>query len=219
MRRALTPVAAYAAVLLTAAACKDHTLSECFDSGGTAYSIALANDTALTFRWPADHQPVKYWVEQTGTLPANVDSGLALWMGALRCGEVSVLKVTDSATADVIITNPAQMPPAFIAALHADSINACKGRTDPVVDDTLRLITLPIHTYVAPQGLDSAATESCYHFVVAHELGHTLGIFSHSPNADDLMNFIPKRRALTVNDRFTIQTLYHLSHVGISIAP
>ena len=219
MRRSLIPITAYAAALLVAAACKDTTLSECFESGGTAYSVALANDTSLTFRWPASHQPVKYWVEAKGSLPANVDAALSLWLGAARCGEISVTRVTDSLAADVIVTNPVQLPPASLGALHADSTTACKGRTDPDVDDTLHTLTLPIHTFISPQGIDSALTESCYHFVVAHEIGHTLGIFAHSTDPEDLMYTNPRRRVLTTNDKFTLQTLYHLSHVGLAIAP
>ena len=217
LRRALTPVAMYAAVVLTAAACKDNTLSQCFESGGTAYTVALGGDTSLTFRWPASHQPVRYWVEP-GPLPVNVDTALSLWTDAMRCGEITVTRVADSTTADVIVTNPVQLPPANAAALHADSTLACKGRTDPDLNASNQLV-LPIHTYIAPQGIDSAATASCYHFVVAHEMGHTLGIFAHSPNAADLMYTNPFRRVLTTDDRFTLQTLYHLTHVGIAIAP
>jgi matrixin len=218
LRRAMLPIAAYVTAFLAATACKDSTLSQCFESGGAAYNVALGGDTALTFRWPASHQPVRYYAEPKGSLPVNVDSALALWTGALRCGEINVIRVSDSTTADVVVTNPVQLPPAAAASLHADSTLACKGRTDPDLDAQDRLV-LPIHTFISPQGIDSAATESCYHFVTAHEIGHTLGIFAHSPDAPDLMYTNPFRRALTTNDRFTIQTLYHLSHVGITIAP
>ncbi|HEY2805029.1 MAG TPA: matrixin family metalloprotease [Gemmatimonadales bacterium] len=222
MRRFGIPVLAWGAVVLLAAACKESTVSECIQSNATAYAVHLPGDTGATFNWPMSFQPVRYYADPTGALPANVDSGLTLWTNAFRCNELALQRTTDSTQADVIIRNPAFLPPAVgIAELHADSTTACTGKTVVFVDSstTPPQLTRPIRSYVSPLGTDSAATNSCYHFVTAHEIGHTLGLFAHSPNAADLMYQTPQRPGLSINDKLTVQLLYHLSHVGIVPQP
>ncbi len=69
-----------------------------------------------------------------------------------------------------------------------------------------------MRSYVAAfPGADSAAAAACYHFVTAHELGHALGLLSHSPDTNDIMFATPHRLALSEDDRYTIQRLYHVA--------
>ena len=46
----------------------------------------------------------------------------------------------------------------------------------------------PIRVYVDPR-FDPAApgVDECMALTTTHEMGHSLGIFAHSPNADDIM--------------------------------
>ena len=89
----------------------------------------------------------------------------------------------------------------------ADSVGACTGRTDGLLDSTRTLVG-PLRSYVAPSSTDPVAVVSCYHFTVAHELGHGLGLFAHSANIADLMYVVPRRPVVSINDRFTLQRLY-----------
>ena len=101
-------------------------------------------------------------------------------------------RVADSTIADVIIRNPAQMPPAVAgASLMADSTDACDGRTDVDLNANDELVR-PLRVFIAPASLNTQDVEACYRFVTAHEIGHTLGLFSHSANVNDLMFARPR---------------------------
>lgn len=200
---------ALALALAAAAACNDTSVSSCFEPNVAAYEFNPPGDTNDVFHWPASYLPVRVYAEPVGRLQDNADSAMRLWVNAFRCRELSMLRVADSTAADIVLRNPVALP-APAAGLHfaADSVGACTGRTDVSIDAQNR-IERPIRSYVAPQNLDTAAVSACYHFVVAHELGHALGLFQHSSDPGDLMYPVPRRRALSAADRFTIQILYN----------
>ncbi len=191
------------------AACHDRVQpGQCFEPNTLAYEFDLNGDTNLVFHWPSSYMPVLVYAEPTGQLPANVSAAMALWTGAFRCHELVLDTVADSTRADIIVRNPVALPPVAPArAIAADSVGACHGVTQ--VDTSGTAIAGPIHSYVAPLSTDTAAVASCYHFVTAHELGHALGLFAHSPDTNDLMYASPRRRVLSEADRYTIQLLYH----------
>ena len=204
-----------AAALALLAACHDTVGSgACFEPNTRPYNFDLAGDTNFVFHWPKSYMPVRVYAEPAGNLPANVQAAMQLWVGAFRCGEVSLTMATDSARADIIVRNPLSLPAAARGShvMHADSAGACQGVTHFDLDSAGTTLAGPMRSYVAPfPGADSALTASCYHFVTAHELGHALGILSHSPNPGDLMYAAPYRRLLTESDRYTIQILYHVA--------
>lgn len=186
----------------------------CFEPNAQAYAFDLSGDPNLVFHWPASYMPVRVYAEPTGNLPANVQNAISLWTSAFRCHELSLTFTTDSTHADIVVRNPVTLPAAPPAArvMHADSSGACQGVTHVELDSTGTAFTGPLRSYVAPfVGADTALVTSCYHFVTAHELGHALGILAHSPDPNDLMYASPFRLALTEDDRYTIQVLYHLT--------
>lgn len=200
--------------MVAIAACHDNVgVGACYDANATAYAFDLGGDTNLVFHWPSSYMPVRVYAEPTGELPTNVANAMTLWAGAFRCRELTLTAATDSLHADIIVRNPTNLPAArlpFTRELGADSSNACTGVTQFTVDSDSTALVGPMRSYVSPlPGVDSATVASCYHFVVAHELGHALGILAHSPDPNDLMYVSPYRRYLTTDDRYTIQLLYH----------
>jgi predicted Zn-dependent protease len=212
MRRFLIPLFGVAAGAVLAA-CSDSSTSQCFESGATAYDVFANGDTSKIFHWlPAD-MPVRVYAEPQDSLPQNALRGMQLWVGAFRCKEMSLQLWSDSATADIVMRNPSSLPPPSApggSMAAGDSVMACVGRTDFLLD-SIGLMIRPIRSYVAANGIDTGATNACYHFVTAHELGHALGLLAHSPNTGDLMYAVPSHTALSLDDKYTIQLLYHFN--------
>ena len=208
--------AALAAAALAGAACHQDSPSACFESGGLPYRFSLPTDSTEVFHWPTSRR-LKVYAEPVGNLSANTDRGLALWTAAPRCGGVSFTRTDDSTQADIIVRNPHTIPlsgaPGAQLRMGSDSVGACVGVTFADIDTTTHPWTLhpPMRSYVSHQGSDSAATEACYHFTVVHELGHAIGLLSHSHDTNDIMFMIPRRPVLSVNDRVTLEVLLSTS--------
>jgi predicted Zn-dependent protease len=203
--------AALAALALAAAACGVHRPNTCFDSNGFSYGFHIAGDSTLVFHWPADRMPVRTYAEPTGATPTNVLASLQTWVNAFHCGEAWFVVVADSTQADIIVRPVPILPPlaARTVTFGADSVGACTGRTDGTFDSTLTLDG-PVRSYIAPMaGRDSVALAGCFRMVTTHELGHALGILAHSTDPGDLMYTTPRRSTLSLNDRYTLQQLYH----------
>jgi len=215
MRRFLIPLVGIAAAAALHACHSGTGELDCLDAGASAYDTRLPGDTSVSFAWPGGFQPVRVYAEPVGSLQANTAASMQLWLGAFRCGELSLQSWPDSTTADIVVRNPASLPgpptTAPVAASTGDSLHACFGRSDIQVDTVNNVLVRPIRSYVAPSPgtIDTASIESCYHFVTAHEIGHALGLLTESPDTNDIMNAVPRRAVLSADDRFTIQLLYH----------
>jgi hypothetical protein len=209
-RQLLLPVAAWAAALVVAACQNDAGPGQCFESGATSYPFVMPGDPTAWFHWLPPDYPVRVYAEPVGDNVANTDTAIVLWLSAFRCGELNLVRWSDSNTADIVVRNPPVQPPftPTTFATAADSTSACRGRTDIPAWDSSLVFPRPIRSYVWPMGVDPAATASCYRFVTLHELGHALGLFAHSPDTLDIMHFRPRRRAISINDRYTVQVLH-----------
>jgi len=168
----------------------------------------LADAAGDTFHWPADRIPVRYFVDPRGALPRLVHSGLSAWQDQFLYGEYRAVVVADSTAADGIVhwqdSVPADVPPDTAGAL-----GACDGVTTYVLDST-KTMTGPEHVSLRVRlGYTLPQIAECFRRVVTHELGHSLGILSHSPATTDLMYGTPAIERPTERDRNTAQVLYH----------
>lgn len=169
------------------------------------YLADLAGDT---FHWPPDRLPVRYFADERGAMPALVRNGLQVWERQFLYGEFRGGLVADSNTADVIVLWQDSVPP-DVPPDTAGALGTCDGVTSFVIDST-NAITEPIRVLLRVRlGFTAPQIAACMQRVAAHELGHTLGILSHSPATTDLMYGTPATATPTNRDRNTAQVLYH----------
>lgn len=165
---------------------------------------------------------VRVFVDPTAE-PAGSDlrsavlGGASLWAGTVRNGEVSVVIASAPTASDVIVhygEAPRLVGPGACAPPSAGGV----GSTFLCPDfDTGTLATLPL---LAGGGgsvkMDVAiyrgavADDAQFRRVVAHELGHVLGIGAHSPSSADLMFGSPTVSAPSSADGRTLR--YVLQH-------
>jgi hypothetical protein len=168
----------------------------------------LADNAGDTFHWPAERLPVRYFVDPRGALPRLARTGLSLWEQQFLYGEYRATVVPDSAAADVIVRWQDSVPP-DVAPDTAGALGACDGVTTYVLDST-KTMTGPEHVALRVRlGFTPAQVAACFRRVVHHELGHSLGILSHSPATTDLMYGTPTVETPTERDRNTAQVVYH----------
>jgi predicted Zn-dependent protease len=175
----------------------------------------LSDLAGEVFRWPSDRLPVRYFADTRGNMPDLVRTSLQVWEAQFLYGEFTGTMVGDSAAADVIViwqdSIPPNVPPDTTGAL-----GACDGVTSYVIDST-GTMTEPIHVQLRVRpGYSAPQVAACMRRVAAHELGHTLGILTHSPATTDLMSGTPATDTPTNRDRNTVQVLYHTTS---TIAP
>lgn len=154
------------------------------------WRLVVGTDT-LSFHWPKSALPVKVWVQDTLDMPDRVQEGIAAWRGAFLYGEYDAILVADSAAADVVVRVVSALPgsPAPVLRFHA-AFPGCEGETvlDADTATTPATLRLPIRMRITPR-FNPATNDltDCFRATATHELGHSLGIFTHSPDADDLM--------------------------------
>ena len=166
----------------------------------------------ISFHWPSDRLPVRIWVEQTDPLPADLSRAISIWRGQFLYGEWDATVVSDSATADVVVTSGGPSG-SRLSAMRLESALApqCSGVTELNVSDDHTQLHLPVRVSINPLLAPGApGLDTCLALTVAHELGHSLGIFRHSANPSDLMYLDPAVELPSARDRTTAEVLYHL---------
>ncbi len=166
------------------------------------------------FHWPATALPVRFYADQVGALPEYVALGVRMWERQFLYGEFRGELVSDSADADVILSLQGSAPPD--GPLTDDPpVTSCTGVTSvpPTTELGSGQLVYTERFQVQLQWFSRGSPSdiaNCLARVTAHEIGHTLGVFNHSPTPDDLMARSPTAREPTARDRATVQILYHV---------
>jgi predicted Zn-dependent protease len=208
-------VAAAAALgaVVAALACSDISSpirSDVYDWRLVATKQTGSPDT-LSFQWPQSAQPVTYWVEDTLDMPARVRRALDTWQGVFLYREFRGTVVADSSAADVIVrlSAPPGNPGVPLGAMAPE----CSGATDLDIrpgDDTH--LYLPVRVFIEPKFVVATAADSaCLDLTAIHEIGHTIGIWNHSPDPNDIMYGDPIVTAPSERDRETVERIYHVA--------
>lgn len=177
------------------------------------FIVAIGPGTAdtMSFHWPRSRLPVKIWAQDTLNLPVHVENGIDRWKSAFLYGEFDAVRVADSNTADVIVRaeSPAKVT-ASASRLRSGSAPECEGGTDIIPPLGSRQIQYPVRVFILPRFDPSLpGVDECLALTTTHELGHAIGIFTHSPVDTDIMFLDPVVSALSARDRATIERAYH----------
>ncbi len=180
-----------------------------FDSAGPRI------DT-LNFHWPRAALPVRIWVENNQSLPTRVQEGITLWRNVLGSRDWNATIVPDSTQADIIVRLlPAD---AFQAVRHSPPQLVCEGSTTVDTAATRFELRLPMRVNLYPT-IPGPNVDSCLHSAAAHELGHTLGIFQHSPDPADLMYLSATAAGPTARDAATARRAYATASDVVLVGP
>ncbi|MEO8089865.1 MAG: hypothetical protein ABI703_06185 [Gemmatimonadales bacterium] len=174
----------------------------------------------LSFHWPQTRLPVRFWAEDTLNLPIHVQHAIGQWQAAFLYGEFRGQLVADSSLADVIVTSGIA-PKGGFSVTRLESLMApeCQGATDVELDASGHGFIPPVRVYVDPRFDPAAAgVDPCMALTTTHEVGHSLGIFAHSPNSADIMFANPVVTGLSPRDRATAELAYH-TQPTLTVAP
>jgi hypothetical protein len=209
------------AAVLTLAACDSPTVPPSSPSYDPRY--VAGNGARLAYHWPLG-KTIDIHVDPRGAptgldLARAVRGGAAAWRAVVFYREFDVRLVGDPATADVIFRFDAA-PPLLLAECPAAHMLASAAGVTAACPDELRGVFLPFtlldgrpsrakfevtitsDTRVIPNGGRLLS-------IVGHELGHVLGIGSHSPNNLDLMHPSPGQQSPGPGDARTLRYLLH----------
>jgi len=163
---------------------------------------------------------VRFWAEDSLNLPAHVQQGIGEWEAAFLYGEFSGIMVSDSSTADVIVRVGIAPKGGFsITRLERGAAPECQGATDIELSTSGDQILRPLRVYVDQRfAPGSPGVDECMALTTTHEIGHSLGIFAHSPNPEDIMYGDPAVSTLSSRDRATAELAYH-TEPTLTVAP
>jgi hypothetical protein len=208
VRRARIPAVAMLFAALIAAGCEPTIPVR--DCSGCTYDFAdtIPPDT-LVFHWPAVAQPVRFYADPRGAMPALVSFGIDSWEAQFLYGEFRGVLVSDSSQADVIVQWRGSVPP-DVPPDPGTPVAACDGATvypswaiGTAPGRALRVTLGVLAGYTSPQ------VAACLRRITTHEIGHALGLLRHSPSSFDIMNQTPTVALPSSADRRTVEVLYH----------
>lgn len=206
-------------VLLMAVACDAPTVPERFLRD--VYDFRLQTPARRTLRWPSG-TTVRVFVVADADATINqylkdaVAHGIQVWNVAALYGEVELEQTSRLNEADVVVeyslsTSPLDLsgcPPGGGLAYTTFCLtqNSEHLRAFPLTGGGASAVK-----FVVTVRTTSATDAATVRRLVAHELGHVLGIAQHSPKQTDLMygGATLNRDDASPADRATLQLLYH----------
>ena len=200
------------------AACESATVPERLPSEIYEYRLPAPGFPVL--RWPIG-STVRIYVapDAEPTRTAALENGLQqaadVWRAALLYEEVQVEQTGDIGNADAVLLFSSTAPPiSFTNCPRQGGLAYTTFCVDP--QDPGRLAIFPIiggatgHVKFAVTISNLVTDSEQIRRLVAHEVGHVLGIGQHSPRSSDLMYGNTLTTAVpSVSDRATLQLLYH----------
>ncbi|MFI5236275.1 MAG: hypothetical protein ACHQXA_11235, partial [Gemmatimonadales bacterium] len=179
---------------------------------GKLYPKDTVTADSVFFHWPSTSLPVRIWADTALGLRDRVVRGIGLWKQILQYGEYEATLVNDSASADVIVLSGTAPPAAPHRIAMYSMAPQCFGETDfDISHPDHKKVMLPVRIYIDNKfPVDQDSTQSCLDLTTAHELGHSLGLFQHSPNPTDLMFANPVVAGPSGADAATVLFLYHI---------
>ena len=201
------------------ASCGEPTPPLRLDAYAFRYDIFGDSTALLSFHWPADRMPLRFWSDPADSLGEYVDYAIRQWEEQFLYGEFRGVVVSDSSQADIIVQTTPAAPTGSLADLPEHEVSTfCGGATfpDSILGDGH--MYGPMRSQVTWTFLqiktasDSQATVRCLARVITHEVGHALGIlsFNHTfTDSTDLMYTFPRVAVPSERDRETIQRIYH----------
>ena len=187
--------------------------------------VAAYNPTALTtglyYHWP-NGNVVTVWVQQsrlasTIDLSGAVTRARAVWNAVPQYGEYTLLAAASAAEANIIVYDASTPIPIAPVADCSFDPHGAGGYTYLCAAGALGVnlqtyaATIPLSagggraTVVIRLDHDRASSAAAYDALVAHELGHALGIGAHSDNAADLMFANPMVATPSARDKATLR--------------
>ena len=185
------------------------------------YEYRLLTPAPKVLRWPVG-STVRVYVAadadaaRTAALQAALESAMPAWNAAALYGEVRLEQTQQLADADVVL-----LYSGTIAPVDASSCSPGGGQaytTFCLSDDARHLRVFPLRNSSVAGNVKFLLTVRTTNplnaeevrRLVAHELGHVLGIAQHSPTPTDLMFAgVLARAEPNAADRRTLQVLYH----------
>lgn len=206
------------ALTLVLAACEGPTIPP--SSANDIYPFHLETTPPSVLRWPSG-STIRVFItggagERATVLEESFAEGAAQWNGTPWYGDYELVRVTSIAEADVLLRWSDEVPPV--------DFSGCEPQISRAVttfclrdDDATRLHVFPVSGSAAPGSVrmivsiltSEASRPDAVRRLVAHELGHVVGIAQHSPDNDDLMFGRELTRAtLSRRDQATVRVLY-----------
>ena len=202
-----------------ASACDSPTVPERFLRD--VYDFRLNTPAPSVLRWPNGTTVKVFDVADadatiTQYLGAAVTHGIQVWNAAALYGEVKLERTDQIENADVVVEYSLTTSPLDLSGCPPGGGFAYT--TFCLTADSEHLRVFPLTSggtsrvkFVVTVRTTSATDAATVRKLVAHELGHVLGIAQHSPKQTDLMwgGTTLNREDASPADRATLQVLYH----------